>query len=187
MPKPLTGMKVAIIATDMFEEVEMTKPRHALEEAGAITHLISPKKGEVLSANHFDKSKTYPVDEHIDDVYASDYDALLLPGGALNADFLRTEESVQEFVRQMDEADKPIAVICHGSWTLISAGLVDGRYLTSFHTIADDIRNAGGEWSDQPVVIDNNWVSSRKPDDIPQFNDAMLNLFAESRQSLQLV
>lgn len=182
MAQLLSGFSVAILVADMFEESEMTKPRQALEDAGAATTLISLKKGEVQAANHFDKGKLYPVDEIIDDVNAEDYDALLLPGGALNADFLRANEQAQEFVREIDEASKPIAVICHGSWTLISAGLVDGRYLTSFHTIADDIRNAGGEWTDQAVVIDHNWISSRQPDDIPQFNAAMLKTFAESRQ-----
>lgn len=180
----LQGIRVAILVTDMFEEVELTKPRQALDTAGAETHLISPQKDEVMSANHFDKGKKYDVDYHIDNVSADDYDALLLPGGALNADFLRVESAVQDFVRAIDEADKPIAVICHGPWTLVSAGLVDGRKLAGFHTIADDIRNAGGEWQDKPVVIDDNWVSSRKPDDIPQFNEAMLGLFAQSRKPI---
>lgn len=181
MTQSLAGFRVAILVTDMFEEVEMTQPRQALEDAGATTELISIKPGKVMAAHHFDKSKSYPADATIDKVDAEDYDALLLPGGALNADFLRVDESAQEFVRHFDETTKPIAVICHGAWTLISTGLVDGRKLTSYHTIADDIRNAGGEWFDEPVVIDNNWVSSRKPDDIPQFNEAMIKLFADSR------
>ena len=184
MNTSLKDFRVAILVTDMFEEVEMTKPREALDHAGATTDLISVKKDKVISANHFDKSKEYLVDEFIEDVDPSAYDALLLPGGALNADFLRADERAQDFVRAFDEADKPIAVICHGPWTMISAGLVDGRHMTSFHTIADDIRNAGAEWSDKPVVIDNNWVSSRQPDDIPQFNEAMLKLFHEHHMAV---
>ena len=180
MATKLAGMRVAIIATDMVEEIELTQPREALEEAGAITELLSPKKGEIVSANHFDKSTTYPVDVILNEVVPAEYDALLLPGGALNADLLRVEPLAQEFVQHFDQEGKPIAVICHGAWLLVSAGIVDGRNLTSFHTIADDIQNAGGDWTDQPVVIDSNLVSSRKPDDIPVFNQAMIKLFSSS-------
>lgn len=171
-------MRIAILATDMVEEIELVEPRQALEAAGAETDLIAPKGSEIIAANHFDKSETYPVDATLDEVEPTDYDAVLLPGGALNADMLRIEPRAQYFVQQMDEAGKPIAVICHGPWLLVSAGLVDGRTLTSYHTIADDITNAGGDWLDKAVVTDNNWVSSRKPDDLPQFNTAMIQLFA---------
>ncbi len=183
MSKELKGLRVAILATDMFEEVEMTDPRQALEEAGAITTLISPKDGEVLSANHFNKSEKYKVDLDLVDADPIEFDALLLPGGALNADILRVEPKVHEFIQYFDETGKPIAAICHAPWALISADVVEGRSLTSFHTIRDDIRNAGGEWIDQPVVIDANWVTSRQPDDIPAFNKAMISLFAEARQN----
>lgn len=184
MALQLEDMKVAILATDMVEESELVEPRDALIEQGADVRIVSPKDGEIISANHFDKSESYEVDATLDEVEPANFDALMLPGGALNADFLRVEPRAQYFVQQMDEAGKPVAVICHGSWLLVSANLVDGRRLTSFHTIADDIRNAGGEWVDQPVVVDGNWVSSRKPDDIPQFNEAMIALFADAFQSV---
>jgi protease I len=179
MAEDLQGMRVAILATDMVEEVELTEPWQALEDAGAEVSLIAPKEGRIISANHFDKSEEYPVDATLEEVESTDFDAVYLPGGALNADYLRAEPRAKRFVQQMDETGKPIAVICHGSWLLISAGLVEGRQLTSYHTIADDIRNAGGEWTDEPVLEDHNWVSSRKPDDIPMFNEAMISLFAE--------
>ena len=179
MTEVLRGMRVAILATDMVEEAELTEPRQALEDAGAITELISPKEGSIISANHFDKSELYKVDVLLDVAQALDYDAVFLPGGALNADMLRVEPKAQQFVQQLQEAGKPIAVICHGPWLLISADLVEGRQLTSYHTIADDIRNAGGEWVDHEVVIDENLVSSRQPDDIPAFNEAMVELFAQ--------
>jgi protease I len=175
----LQGMRVAILATDMVEEAELVEPRAALEAAGAETVLISPKDSEVITAHHFDKSNSYPVDLPLDEAEASSYDAVLLPGGALNADVMRADERVQKFLQDIDEAGKPIAVICHAPWELISAGLVEGRSLTSYHTIADDIRNAGAEWTDEPVVVDGNWVSSRRPDDIPAFNAAMIKLFTD--------
>jgi protease I len=171
----------------MVEEVELTEPRQALEDAGADVQLISPKEGNIISANHFDKSESYRVDSALEDVKPTDFDAVVLPGGALNADFLRIDNRAQGFIQQIDEAGKPIAVICHGPWLLVSAGLVEGRQLTSYHTIADDIRNAGGEWTDAEVVVDDNWVSSRKPDDIPAFNKAMIKLFAETFENAALV
>jgi deglycase len=179
MEKPLDGINVAILATDMFEEVELKKPQEALEEAGATTEIIAPKEPEIMAARHFDKAGTYMVDRLLNEADPNDYDALLLPGGALNADQLRAEPLAQKFVQRFDADDKPIAVICHAPWLLISAGLVKGRTLTSFHTIADDIKNAGGTWIDKEVVRDNNWVSSRQPDDIAAFNMAMIKLFAE--------
>lgn len=183
MRKSLTGMRVAILATDMVEESELVDPRQALEDAGAETDLIAPKEGEILSATHFDKSEAYPVDATLDEVESTDYDAVLLPGGVYNADQLRVDPHAQSFIQQIDEAGKPIAVICHGAWLLVSAGLVERRTLTSYHTIADDIINAKGDWVDKEVVVDENWVSSRRPDDIPQFNIAMINLFSQIHQS----
>lgn len=181
--KPLEGMRVAILATDMVEEAELVEPREALEAAGAETELIAPKEGEIITANHFDKSEAYPVDATLEEVEPTDYDAVLLPGGALNADNMRVQPRLQQFLQQMDDAGKPMAIICHAPWELIDAGLVEGRSLTSYHTIAKDIENAGGEWSDQPVVIDDNWVTSRQPEDIPKFNKAMIQLFARIRQA----
>jgi protease I len=174
----LNGMKVAILAGDMVEEAELVEPREALEAAGAETILVSVEPGEILSANHFDKSSTYPVDATFDEVSAEDFEAVLLPGGALNADNLRVVPEAQAFVRSIIEENKPLAVICHGAWLLVSAGVVEGKHLTSYHTIADDLRNAGAEWTDEEVVLDGNWVSSRQPDDIPAFNDAMIKVFA---------
>lgn len=179
----LEGMRIAILANDMVEEAELVEPRHALELAGAETVLIAPHGGEILTVNHFDKSESYPVEATLDDIDSTAYDAVLLPGGALNADSMRVEPRLHEFLQEMDGADKPIAVICHAAWELISAGLVEGRHLTSYRTIEDDIRNAGGEWSDEEVVVDGNWVSSRSPSDIPAFNAAMIDLFAQVHQA----
>ena len=173
----LRGVRVAIIASDMFEEAEMTEPREALEEAGAETVLVAPRPGAILAARHFDKAGRYEVEQTLDDAEPEEYDALLLPGGALNSDHLRAVPKAQEFVRAFDAAGKPMAVICHAPWLLVSAGLVAGRVLTSYHTIADDIRNAGGMWLDNEVVEEENWVTSRQPSDIPAFNEAMLRLF----------
>jgi protease I len=179
MAKPLTGMRIAILATDMFEEPELKRPREALEQAGAITELIAPKGPEIIAAQHFDKGPMYTVDRLLKNANPDDYDALLLPGGALNADQLRMEPDAQSFVRSFDANEKPIAAICHAPWLLVSAGLAKGRTMTSYYTIADDIKNAGGNWVDKAVVRDSNWVSSRQPDDIPAFNEAMIKLFHE--------
>lgn len=175
----LNGMRIAILATSGVEAVELSEPRKALDQAGARTTLISPKKQKIQGFNHFDKADQFNPEKSLEEVEAEDFDGVLLPGGALNADALRIERKAQEIVREIDEAGKPIAVICHGPWLLISAGLVDGRKLASYHTIQDDIRNAGGEWIDKDVVLDDNWVSSRQPSDIPAFNRKMVDLFAE--------
>lgn len=179
--KNLQGMRVAILATSGVEQAELTEPRKALDEAGARTTLIAPKTGKIKAMKHDEIVGEFPVDMSLEDANPEEFDAVLLPGGALNADALRVENAAQEFVRYMDDSGKPIAVICHGPWLLISADLVDGRSLTSYHTIQDDIRNAGGLWMDKEVVRDQNWVSSRQPTDIPAFNREMLNLFAEHR------
>lgn len=177
----LPPMRIAILATDGFEESELILPRAALEQAGAKTIVISPKDDQIQGMKHHDKSKKVDVDLLLADADPGDYGAVLLPGGALNADALRVDEMAQEFVREIDRARKPIAVICHAPWLLVSAGLVKGRTLTSYHTIQDDIRNAGGNWKDEEVVRDANWVSSRQPSDIPAFNREMLALFAETK------
>jgi protease I len=174
----LSQMKVAILASDDFEQAELEKPRKALEEAGAKTVVIAPKSGKIQGFNHDQKGDKIAVDMTLDQANPEDFDAVLLPGGALNADFLRAEKKAQEFVRSMDQAKKPIAVICHAPWLLVSAGLVKGRTLTSYHTIQDDIRNAGGNWKDEEVIRDRNWVSSRQPTDIPAFNREMISLFS---------
>jgi len=179
--KNLQGMRVAILATDLFEEAELIEPRKALDAAGAKTEVISPKSGEIQAVRHDQKTQKVKVDRTLDSVNADEFDAILLPGGAMNADALRMERKAQEFVRKANEAHKPIAVICHGGWLLVSAGLMQGRKMTSYKTIQDDIKNAGATWTDEPVVRDENWVSSRQPDDIPAFNREMINLFAESR------
>lgn len=181
--KSLTGLRVAILATDGVEDAELKQPREALDQAGAKTTLIAPKEGEITSFNHFEKAQTYKVDALLGNADPKQFDAVLLPGGALNADTLRVQSRAQEFVREMDRQGKPVAVICHAPWLLVSAGLVKGRTLTSYHTIQDDLRNAGGKWQDEEVVRDRNWVSSRQPSDIPAFNRAMVELFSEKTTS----
>lgn len=173
----LTDLRVAVLATNGFEESELTEPVKALKDAGARVEIVAPKKGKIQAFRHHDKTTTVDADQSLDDVSPDNYDAVVLPGGALNADTLRAAPKAQEFVRAMDRAGKPIAVICHGPWLLVSAGLVHGRTLTSYHTIQDDIRNAGGMWVDREVAEDRNWLSSRSPKDLPAFNKAMLKLF----------
>jgi protease I len=175
----LPHIRVAILASDGFEQAELEKPRRALEDAGAKTLVIAPKSGKIQGFVHDEKGDKVSVDMTLDKANPDDFDAVLLPGGALNADFLRADKKAQEFVRSIDQAKKPIAVICHAPWLLISAGLVKGRTLTSYHTIQDDIRNAGGSWKDEEVIREGNWVSSRQPADIPAFNREMIALFSE--------
>ncbi len=175
----LTGKTIAIVATDLFEEIELTGPQVALEQAGAKTVVIAPHTGQIQAIHHDAKTQAVTVDVSLAGADPNDYDAVMLPGGTLNADALRVEGGAQEFVRAIEEAGKPVGVICHGAWLLISAGLVQGRHLTSYFTIADDLRNAGAEWTDQPVVVDDNWVSSRRPDDVPVFCEALVKLIAE--------
>lgn len=175
----LTNLRVAVLATDGFEETELTKPVQALKEAGAIVEILSTKSGQIQAFQHHDKGTMVSVDRLLDQAQPSEYDAVLLPGGALNADTLRMGPKVQSFLQEMQQAGKPFASICHAPWELVSANLVKGRTLTSYYTIQDDIRNAGGNWVDQEVVVDGNWVTSRQPDDIPAFNREMLKLFAQ--------
>jgi protease I len=176
----LADFRVAVIATDGFEESELTEPVKALKNADARLSIVAPKSGKIQAFRHFDKSTTVAVDQTLDAVEPEQFDAVMLPGGALNADFLRVVPELQTFLRAMQDAGKPIAAICHAPWELISAGLVRGRRLTSYHTIQDDIRNAGGTWINQEVVLDGNWVTSRQPDDLPAFNRAMISLFEQS-------
>jgi protease I len=177
----LDQMHIAILVTQDFEQSELTEPRTALEQAGAATTLIAPEPGKVQGMRHDEKANQFDVDLTLDEARPDAFDALLLPGGALNADALRMEPRAQDFVRRIDQAGKPIAVICHGPWLLVSAGLARGRTLTSYPTIQDDLRNAGATWVNREVVRDRNWVSSRQPADIPAFNREMLGLFAEGK------
>jgi protease I len=176
----LSNLHVAVLATDGFEESELTEPVKALRDAGAQVTIVSLRPGEIQGVQHDAKTVKVKADRTIDEIDANEFDAVQLPGGALNADALRAIPEVQSFLQAMQESGKPIAAICHAPWLLISAGLVRGRRLTGYHTIRDDIRNAGGNWSNQEVVEDDNWVTSRQPSDIPAFNRAMLDLFARS-------
>jgi protease I len=178
MADTLKGKKVAILAADMFERVELEEPRKALEDAGAETEIISLEDGEIQGFDHFDPADKVKVDKTVEEVSPDDYDALLVPGGVGNPDLLRGDENAVAFVREFHEAGKPMAVICHGPWVLVESGVVRGKTVTSWPTLQTDIRNAGGEWVDEEVVVDGNIVTSRKPDDIPAFNEKMLELFA---------
>ncbi len=183
----IDGKKVAILVANDFEQVEMVEPRKALQQAGAMTVLVSPEKHMVQGLNHIEKADMFPVDMELEQAKASDFDALLLPGGALNPDQLRVNEQARQFVSDFDESGKPIAAICHAPWTLISAGLVRGRTLTSWPSIRDDVKNAGGNWVDQESVVDDNWVTSRGPQDIPAFNKNMIELFSQGRKPAKKV
>ena len=185
MANELKGKRVAIVATDMFEQVELTEPRKALDEAGAKTELISIEPGKIQGFNHYDKGDELPVDRTIEEASADDYDALMLPGGVGNPDTLRMDENVVSFVRAFFEQGKPVAAICHGPWTLVEAGVVRNRTLTSWPSIQTDIRNAGGTWVDEEVHVDQGLVTSRKPDDIPAFNAKMIEEFAEGKHAAQ--
>ncbi len=176
----LRGKRVAVLATDGVEESELTEPVSALRGAGARVEIISQKREPIQAFKHHDKATKIDVDRTLDEASPGEYDALVLPGGALNADVMRVEGKAQQFVRQIDEAHKPMAVICHAPWLLVSAGLAKGRRLTSWPTIADDLRNAGAQWEDREVVVDENLVTSRGPKDIPAFNKAAIELISRS-------
>jgi protease I len=186
MPK-LSGKKVAILVADGFEQVQMTEPRKALEEAGAGTDLVSPNDGKVKGWKMTEWGDKFDVDVPLALANPDDYDALLLPGGVMNPDKLRMNHQAVEFVRAFFRAGKPVAAICHGPWTLIEADAVQGRTMTSYQSIKTDLKNAGANWVDQPVVVDNGLVTSRKPDDIPQFNQKMIEEFAEGIHANQQV
>ncbi|MDB4880025.1 MAG: intracellular protease, PfpI family [Gemmatimonadetes bacterium] len=173
----LKGRKVAIVATDGVEQVELEEPRRALDAAGAVTHLVAPKEGSIQAMNHDEKGARLPVDRVLADVRASDYDALLLPGGVANPDRLRMDPSAVQFVREFMLSERPVAAICHGAWLLVEAGAVAGRTLTSWPSLQTDIRNAGGEWVDEEVRIDDRLVTSRNPDDLPAFCAAIVREF----------
>jgi protease I len=166
----LQGKKVAFLATDGVEQIEYTEPRKAIEQAGAQAQLVSLKPGEIQGFNHLDKGDRFPVDVAVSGASADDYDALVLPGGVANPDFLRTNRDAVRFVRSFFEAGKPVSAICHGPWTLVEAGVVKGRTLTSWPSLRTDIENAGGTWVDEQVHVDRGLVTSRKPDDLSAFN-----------------
>jgi protease I len=176
----LSGKRIAfLVAQEGIEEVELTKPWEAVEQAGAIPELIAPESGEVQAMNHLDKGSTFDVDKTLAEARASDYDGVVLPGGVANPDQLRTEKSAIGFLQELFGEGKPVGVICHGPWTLVEADLVRDRKLTSWPSLQTDIRNAGGEWVDEEVVVDQGLVSSRKPDDLPAFCAKIVEEFAE--------
>lgn len=177
----LNGKRVAILVTDGFEQIEMTSPREALEKAGAKCVLISNSEGKVQGFKHHDKADQFAVDLPLAKANAAEFDGVLLPGGVINGDALRVETKAQQFVREIDQAGKPVMVICHGGWILISAGLVKGRTVTTWPTLQDDMRNAGATWKDDDCIRDRNWISSRKPDDLPVFNREIVRIVSESR------
>lgn len=183
MAQALKGTKVAILVEQGFEQVELTEPREALHEAGAETAVVSPVEGKVKGWNFKEWGDEVPVDVPLSAAKPGDFDALLLPGGVMNPDRLRSNPQAQRFVRAFFDASKPVAVICHGPWTLIDAGVAEGRKLTSWPSLQADLRNAGAEWVDEEVVVDNGLVSSRKPDDLPAFTRKMVEEFAEGRHT----
>jgi deglycase len=185
MANRLQDKKVAFVATDGVEQVELTEPWKAVEAEGGKPELISIESGEIQGFNHLDKADKFSVDRTAGDAKADDYDGLVLPGGVANPDRLRTDENVVGFVRAFFEAGKPVAVICHGPWTLVEADVVRGRTLTSWPSLATDIRNAGGEWVDEEVHVDNGLVTSRKPDDLPAFCDKLVEEICEGRHDQQ--
>jgi protease I len=180
MNDQLQGKKIAfLVANEGVEQVELTEPLQAVREAGASAELLAPEAGEVQAFNHLDKGDKFDVDRTVGAADAGDYDALVLPGGVANPDLLRTKEEAVGFVRAFFSAGKPVGVICHGPWTLIEADVVSGRTLTSWPSLKTDLRNAGADWVDEEVVVDEGLVSSRKPDDLPAFNAKIVEEFAE--------
>lgn len=180
MAQPLNGKRIAILVENGFEQEEMTRPRQALEEAGARTFIVSPaESNKVKGWNHTQWGDEFNIDIKMADASAQDFDALLMPGGVMNPDKLRRNEKVQRFVKAFAESGKPIAAICHAPWTLIDAGIIQGRTLTSYPSLQTDLKNAGAKWVDQEVVVDNGLVTSRNPGDIPAFNRKMIEEFAE--------
>jgi len=181
MARKLDGKKVAILVTDGFEQVEMTKPREALNQVGAETKIVSLKPGKIQGMQHVDKGDKFDVDLTLDEARPEEFDALMIPGGLMNPDALRSNDDALEFTRHFFREGKPVAAICHGPWVLIDAGVVRGRILTSWPAIKTDVKNAGGKWVNEEVVVDNGLVTSRKPDDIPAFNKKMIEEFCEGR------
>jgi protease I len=179
----LKGLKVAILATDGFEQSELTEPRKALEEAGATTEVVSPKEGKLRGWNHTEWGREVEVDRALQSADPKSYDALVLPGGVMNPDHLRTNQRAVAFVKSFFDFGKPVAAICHGPWTVIESGAAKGHRMTSWPSLKTDLRNAGAEWVDEEVVVDGTLITSRKPDDLPAFNRAMIDVFSGARAS----
>ena len=182
MAEKLKGKKIAILATDGFEQVELIEPKKALEDAGATTEIISPGSGEIKGWNFRDWGDKVKVDKTLDQVRPANYDALVLPGGVINPDHLRMEPKAVSFVKEFAESGKPVAAICHGPWTLVEAGVVQGRKMTSWPSLKTDLKNAGANWVDEQAVIDGNFITSRKPDDLPAFNQKIIEMVADNKQ-----
>ena len=185
MADKLQGKRVAFLATDMVEQVELTEPWHAVKDEGAQVELISLEEGEIQGFNHYDKADKFKVDRTVEEARADDYDALVIPGGVGNPDTMRTDENALQLVRDFFEQGKPVGVICHGPWMLVEAGVVRGRKVTSWPSLQTDIRNAGANWVDEEVVVDRGLVTSRKPDDLPAFNKKIVEEFCEGRHERQ--
>ena len=185
MGNKLEGKRVAFLATDMVEQVELTEPWKAVRDAGARVELISLEEGKIQGFNHYDKADEFAVDRTVEEASATDYDALVIPGGVGNPDTMRGDENAVAFVRDFFDQGKPVGVICHGPWMLVEAGVVRGRKVTSWPTLQTDIRNAGGEWVDEEVVVDQGLVTSRKPDDLPAFTKKIVEEFCEGRHEQQ--
>ena len=185
MADKLQGKRVAFLATDMVEQVELTEPWKAVEQVGGTPELISLEEGEIQGFNHYEKGDTFKVDKTVEEARAEDYDALVIPGGVGNPDTMRTDENAVDFTRQFFEQGKPVGAICHGPWTIVEADVARGRTLTSFPSIKTDIRNAGGTWVDEEVHVDQGLVTSRKPDDIPAFVEKLIEEIAEGKHAGQ--
>jgi protease I len=186
MPNELQGKRIAVlIANEGVEQVELTEPVKALREAGAEVELLAPESGEIQAFEHLDKGDTFPVDREVSKADPGDYDGLVLPGGVANPDLLRMDEQAVDFIRKFFESVKPVGAICHGPWTLVEAGVVRGRRLTSWPSLQTDIRNAGGTWVDEECVVDGGLVTSRKPEDLPAFNAKLVEEFGEGAHKEQ--
>ena len=185
MANKLQGKRVAFLATDMVEQVELTEPWKAVKDEGAVVELISLREGEIQAFNHYDKADTFEVDRTVEEARPEEYDGLVIPGGVGNPDEMRTDENAVAFVRHFFEQGKPVGVICHGPWMLVEAGVVRGRRVTSWPSLETDIRNAGGNWVDEEVVVDQGLVTSRKPDDLPAFTSKVVEELAEGRHEAQ--
>ena len=185
MAEKLQGKRIAFLATDMVEQVELTEPWQAVKNEGAEPELVSLEEGQIQGFSHYDKADSFKVDRTVEEARADDYDALVIPGGVGNPDTMRTDENAVQLVRDFFEQGKPVGVICHGPWMLVEAGVVRGRKVTSWPSLQTDIRNAGGNWVDEEVVVDSGLVTSRKPDDLPAFNKKIIEEFAEGRHEEQ--
>lgn len=181
----LSGLAVAIVAGNGFEQAELVEPRRAIEQLGAVTRLLAVSRGRIQGFHHDQPGEHFDVDQSLEEASPDAFDGVLIPGGVRNADMIRASQHAQQFVRDMDQQGKPLAVICHGPWLLVSAGIVRGRALTSWPTLQTDIVNAGGHWRDAAVVVDRNWVSSRKPADLAQFNEKFIELLLMRKTSAE--